>query len=52
MPISPPSIFKGGSDENYSTKLKAYLGIYDNSARDYFMKVDENLDVPITDRYI
>ena len=52
MPISPPSIFKGDNFENYTIKLKACMGIYDPRTRDYFRRVEENLETPITDRDI
>ena len=52
MPVSPPSIFKGDNFENYSIKLKAYMGIYDPKARDYFQRVEANLETPVTDRDI
>ena len=52
MPVSPPGTFKCENFENFSTNLKAYMGIYDSKTRDYLKRVEENLDIPITDRDI
>ena len=52
MPVAPPGIFKGEDFEKFAIKRKAFMGIYDNKNRDYFIRVDANLDTPITDRDI
>ena len=52
MPMQPPSSFKGENFEKFAIKLKACKGIHDIKTRYYFIRVDEHIDTPITDRDI